>query len=210
MSVDLQKPMKAFIVSDGEEGACICFARHSVAARRDGANELNTDFEAVSCRRAPQFDQYAEAGEVPASVLVDHGWWFECMQCGQKVCDDPYDSEGDPVQLDPVFTPSGQIFCRPSCKDACAAERAEEKARGEAAAQAALAKWPGIEICSTNGYENPGRVWFKFPGGLGQADWTQGAKTIWVESRDQPAWIAFEDSIKAARLSQPAGRGEQR
>jgi hypothetical protein len=193
--------VKAFVVTDdyGEGHACVQFAEHSVVARREGANELNTDFESVNCRRAPEFDTYAEAGKVPDRVLVEHGWWFECMQCSKRICDEPYDDDGEPIELQPIYEERGWIFCSPKCRDSLYAEKAEQKARAEAAATAALAKWPGIEICHKNGYENPGRVWFKFPGGAGQADWTQGASTILIQLRDQDAWAAFEASIKAAR-----------
>lgn len=49
---------KAFIVSD-DEGSVIRFARHGVVARREGAQALNQEFQFVSCRRAPEFDEYA-------------------------------------------------------------------------------------------------------------------------------------------------------
>jgi hypothetical protein len=45
-----------------------------------GANELNLEFQDVSCRRAPEFDQYVETG-VSLQVLFDHGWWWECGGC---------------------------------------------------------------------------------------------------------------------------------
>lgn len=188
--------MKAYVVTDeyGEGSGCVQFAKHSVVARREGANELNCDFDGVSCRRAPEFDTYADAGDVPPAALVEYGWWFECMQCSQKICNEPHDDDGEPVELSPVYKGTW-VFCSQKCRDALHAEKAEQKARGESAASAALAKWPGIEISRTNGYENPARVWFKFPGGLGECDWRQGAPTILVQLRDQQAWKAFESSL---------------
>ena len=65
---------KAYSVQ-GDEHGCVVFAEHNVVARREGANELNIEFGDVeSCRRAPQFDQYADAGKVPVQALLDAGW----------------------------------------------------------------------------------------------------------------------------------------
>ena len=30
----------------------------------------------------------AETGVVPASLMVAHGWWFECVYCGQRIDED--------------------------------------------------------------------------------------------------------------------------
>ena len=63
--------LKAYIVTEENEGhASVEFARHAIAARRVGANELDTDFEYVTCRRAPVFDEYAP-GPVPALVIPE-------------------------------------------------------------------------------------------------------------------------------------------
>ena len=43
--------MKGYMVSD-DEHSVIEFAKHSVVARRHGANELDAEFGSVRCERA--------------------------------------------------------------------------------------------------------------------------------------------------------------
>ena len=64
----------------------IKFATSNAAARRQGADEIGTDFGAVSCRRAHWADQYADQRFIPAKAYIDAGWWFGCNHCGAK-CD---------------------------------------------------------------------------------------------------------------------------
>jgi len=42
----------------------------------------------ISVRRVKEFDRYAEAGRVPARVLVEHGWQVPCWRCGELVGED--------------------------------------------------------------------------------------------------------------------------
>lgn len=89
MSMEYTDP-KAFIVTGDDGAAAIIFARHAVVARREGACELGTEFSYVeSCRRAPEFDSWAELGRVPSFILVEkHGWQFECSYCYSMVSAD--------------------------------------------------------------------------------------------------------------------------
>lgn len=195
--------MKAFIVRETYgDGCCVRFANFSIVARREGANELDADFSDVECTRYRAFDEYALTG-VPDPVLVDHGWWFECMQCSQTICSSPEDEDGEPIDLFPVYL-TNWIFCKPDCYEAFKADRAAEAARADAAAAAAIAKWPGIEITWKSGHESKdqmlGRVNFRFPGGEGTADWKVGASVIYVQTRDQDAWKAFENSLRLLKI----------
>jgi hypothetical protein len=82
--------LKAYSVQGNEYGV-IEFATSGVAARRQGANELNIEFADVeSCRRMPALDGYAgRPGGLPWRVLVeDHGWSQECGHCQRLVCGD--------------------------------------------------------------------------------------------------------------------------
>jgi len=65
------KKLKAFEVRDNDEGNCvIAFATNGAAARREGGNDLNLEFEDVeSCRRAPWADEYAP-GPVPLHAYL--------------------------------------------------------------------------------------------------------------------------------------------
>jgi hypothetical protein len=187
--------MKAYVVRETyNDGCCVRFAEQSVVARREGANELDTDFEAVECRRAPEFDEYAP-GPVPDRVLVEHGWWFECTQCSQRISNEPTDEDGEPIELSPIYE-GDRIFCSLKCKEALEAERAADRARAEAATAAAVAKWPGITIRYTNGYAEPATVSFAFPGSEGTATWLMDAPTVSVERRDVEAWHRFAESCR--------------
>lgn len=72
--------LKAYSVQ-AEDCGCIRFAKSNVVARRQGANELDVEFEYVqSCRRAPEFDHLAP-GPVSNLELFNAGWQFFCDQC---------------------------------------------------------------------------------------------------------------------------------
>lgn len=101
--------MKAYSVQ-GDEYGTVVFAKHSVVARRKGANDLNIDFEDVeSCRRMPELDEYAAAGKpVSWRVLVEeHGWQLECGWCYGRV----YSDEPNRVWAD-----DQTVYCCPECE----------------------------------------------------------------------------------------------
>jgi hypothetical protein len=73
-----------------------------------GANELNEEFTDVRCRRAPEFDAWAERGKVPWRVLIeDHGWSQECGGCYKSVYSD----------CDGRVYDDNQVYCNDSCRD---------------------------------------------------------------------------------------------
>lgn len=186
------KPLKAYSVQDGEHGV-IVFATSGIAARRMGANELNTEFECIeSCRRVQWADDYASAGAVPPLVLIDHGWWFECSNCGVKVCSDSGDYDKD-IPHEPVAD-GDAVYCKPYCRDAALKDRAEREARKEAAKQAAEQKFPGVEVSWTS-ETDPATVCFTFPGGNYPAHWTVGSDTVRVCQIDVGTWETFKASL---------------
>jgi len=98
--------LKAYQVSDGNDGCCIRFATNSATARREGANEIDCEWEDIDyCHRRPEFDQYAP-GPVPHEVLIEHGWWWECGHCYERV-------NADTQQR--VFGADGHPYCKPEC-----------------------------------------------------------------------------------------------
>lgn len=143
--------LKAYEVSEPDEGHCaIRFATNNATARREGAAELDIDWEGVeSCTRKPEFDQYAP-GPVPPLVLIEHGWWFECGYhgCVGRV-DADNEQEDEEGELRPHESPVaiGQsVFC-------CAEHAGRQLAwqRGHKAAEAALCeliytRWPEANI----------------------------------------------------------------
>src|ERR1700677_4212029 len=198
--------MKAYIVRETYgDGCCVEFADHNVVARRNGANELNTDFGGVECNRYPAFDEYAPC--VPDAVLVEHGWWFECMQCGQRISSDLEDEDGEPIELEPIYA-GNHVFCPPTCQEKFKAERLYKAARAEMAVTMATQRWPGIEIRHKSGHD-VGRVEFSFPGGEGRVTWSIDKTTVLVERRDVDAWHQFEGTIIANRLAEQHTAGDK-
>lgn len=126
--------LKAYEVHDGDDGWCITFATNSATARREGANELNTDWSGVEhCRRRPEFDHYAP-GPVPAAAKIDAGWNYECSRCGRTVSSDlleDVEDEGlDPTEF-AIVTRGNHVYCSHTC---VAKELAEKRAKSAAVA----------------------------------------------------------------------------
>jgi hypothetical protein len=104
------KTMKAYVVrEDHDGGSAIVFATNGATARRQGANELNMDFDEVdSCKREPDFDQFAP-GPVPLSATLSNGWWHSCTSCSCT-----FDLEGRPnFSKAPRKTCTGAIGAKP-------------------------------------------------------------------------------------------------
>lgn len=82
-----EQPLKAWCVTeDGHEGySKIVFAETRGKAKAEGAVLLDRDFMEVSVDREKKYDQYADRGEVPKSVLISDGWWFTCCECEKMV-----------------------------------------------------------------------------------------------------------------------------
>jgi len=187
MAAVMDKPLKAYIVHDGDDRTEVEFATNSAAARRLGANAMDCGFSDVeSCRRAPHFDHFTP-GPVPPDALIDDGWQYECHHCCRMVTSSLHeDIEGDDDfgYLDPddfAVTVRGQfVFCSKTCLAEFDAE-----ARGNVAAQAALyelvtAKYPGITVTSIYVYGDRLRkdkdmcsalARFLFPGGQHDAEY---------------------------------------
>lgn len=172
--------MKAYVVTseDGADGdrSCVEFAKHNVVARREGAQYLDSEFEYVTCRRAAEFDDLAP-GPVPPTVLIDHGWRFECRGCYQIVENDPYDREtGDPIEQDPVDY-GDMVFCTPECKADFETKRDLAKR-----IETATLHWLGIELLK------------KMPGAEiadGADDFLRGHHVYVSDAKVQQARLAF-------------------
>ena len=99
--------VKAYVVSN-DEYCTIEFSEHRATAQSSGANELNEEFQDVMCRRAPEFDTWAERRKVPWRVLIeDYGWGQECGHCYRRVYGD---HEGRVYGDD-------QVYCGSECQN---------------------------------------------------------------------------------------------
>lgn len=126
---DRVKKVVAYQVSEDYEGhSAIVFASSSAAARREGANELDQEWETVSCTRLQWADEYAP-GPVPDLVKVDNGWWITCNGCEVRVDNglEAYDSyTGVTRRLRPVEDDRG-FFCCVGCRTSYLADREARK-----------------------------------------------------------------------------------
>lgn len=148
------KQLKAYEVREDGEGSCVVvFATNSATARREGGNELNLEFDEVdSCRRIPEFDQYAP-GPVPLHAALAAGWWHECNHCGVRFDEGGrHDEEEDEREdaFEPVQDARRLAFCSPTCQAQDFAEKRARDARQNAAIEAALIRWP-MAISVTHG-----------------------------------------------------------
>lgn len=180
--------LRAYMVSD-DEHSVIEFSKHAVAARRNGANELSTDFESVSCKRAPYADPYAEQGWVPPQVLLANGWWMGCRHCGNQVWEDGEDEDGNPAE--PVFEGQG-VYCDQGCKDAEEHERAERARLKQEVINATLARWPEAQITHASSHDKDRAVTFNFEGGAYSVKWKLGEDSIMVTPCDLHAYRAWD------------------
>lgn len=91
--------LKAYIVNNGDPNeSAIEFAETPGKARAQASREWGCEFTEVMAERAPEFDEYAEAGCVPIQAMLDSDWWFECDTCGRRV----YKDDEDDLELAPV------------------------------------------------------------------------------------------------------------
>ena len=122
----------AFIVTE-EYGnnAMVVFSNYAIAARRYAASELNGgEITGLSVRRAKDLDQFEGAG-IPASVLIERGWWFECSGCGLTINEENLD-ERDLSTGGVIGFYHGAVYCCKACHDDHMARKARENEAGQA------------------------------------------------------------------------------
>ena len=123
---------KAFIVTE-EYGnnAMVVFSNYAIAARRYAASELNGgEITGLSVRRAKDLDQF-EGDRIPASILIERGWWFECSGCGLTINEENLD-ERDLSTGGVIGFYHGAVYCCKACHDDHMARKARENEAGQA------------------------------------------------------------------------------
>jgi hypothetical protein len=110
--------LKAYIVAAPD--SCepmpeILFTHTAIEARRAGANSMNEgELGGMTCNRAKHYDRYADEGTVPASVLVEDGWYFE-GSCGHNINhDDLYDRGLTPDGV--LGSLHSAVYCNAECR----------------------------------------------------------------------------------------------
>lgn len=161
--------MLAYSVETNDpEESNIQFATSNAVARRQGADEIGTDFSAVSCLRAHWTDQYAGQRYIQAKAYIDAGWWFGCNHYGARCDSDASyrdeETETD-IALDLVFD-GRVVYCSPGCKTGHEAEVAARNTRFEEFKVRVAAERPGVTFTEfTGGYPWRGnKGLFTFPG----------------------------------------------
>jgi hypothetical protein len=183
------KTLKAYEVREADEGRCVVvFATNGATARREGASELNMEFEDVdSCTRAPEFDQYAP-GPVPLHATLENGWWHTCMGCQCTFDIDgrrDFDEDDREDEFNHVTDAKGHTYCSPTCMMQDWAERREHNARQAAAVEVVSTKWPEATNITTYQSAMHGQVhsYFRLPGVQDPISWAPGDKTAMVALR---------------------------
>lgn len=199
---EAMKVLKAYHVQ-GDEYGCIRFAHNNVTARREGANELDTEFNAVSCKRIPGADKYAEQGRVPVRALVEEfGWWQECGYCYHHVSDE---TDGRVWDGDTAYC---GVECEAREMNRRIDDEAERLRRQKAehdAVEVALAKFPGIsDVTAYEGHKKDIEVYFRFPGGTGRASWPLNSDHVGTTHEDSEPFKAYLDSIRSVAISETA------
>lgn len=84
--------LKAYAcLETGEYMGAVIFAKSNIEARRLSANEFNEgEIGGMQVKRAPWADKYGSRSKIPISVMVDHGWHFECCWSGVTIDSDLY------------------------------------------------------------------------------------------------------------------------
>jgi len=106
--------LKAYAVTEPYENkGGIYFAKSNLDARKWGANIWNdNELGGMRVVRAPWADGYSV---VPASLMVDHGWHFECHGCGELI-DEDWLHDNNKNSRDVLGSQWGNVFCDQNCK----------------------------------------------------------------------------------------------
>lgn len=119
--------MGAYVVLETDENTGgVVFATDEHQARKAAACEFDIDEECEArITRREDLDQYETSG-VPASLLIEQGWFFECHGCSMHLDDDNLYEKG--------LTPAGVIgaqnravYCCQACRLTTLSEDAARK-----------------------------------------------------------------------------------
>lgn len=195
----MAKKIVAWQVNEPSEGhSCVVFHHHGLAARREGAGQLGEDFEYVECYRAPHFDQFSEQGHVPVIDLLKAGWWFECVQCGNRIIDGNERGADEITPLDKVVTEKSHAYCNQACKDGYDQRIEQHNLKFEEFKASVIQARPDLDFYKFSG-EWPQLTFiasFKFPGaqygGSARDQRATGELEWYITNADKEAWDKYE------------------
>ena len=177
------------------------------------------EFEAVTngyepdlIKRAPEFDKYADAGDVPPSALLAAGWWMTCTNCehhvGEEGCEQCSDEATEPdadecaPMPDPVVDDkTGNVFCSQQCADAWRDYHIARREAEVALKLKATSLFVGCEIVSVNvgvlgAKKTEAQVELRVPGCQGTVRWMEETGESYAQARDVDAWVEYLMSNK--------------
>jgi|GEM_PF-3146010 hypothetical protein len=187
----------AWYVEDEEEGADIVFALEKAQAAVAGACKLWSEPEILKVERLPEYDHYAALGYVPAEILYNDGWTFECPHCFCNVSKNNEEEDERWEPLEPKFNRK-VAFCSRDCQADFNAKSKRIQEEKDKAQKYLLELFPGISFTRCwGGYElNPLVVEFHFPGGVKAVRWeAKDPKQLDVIKTDLDAWNSFIGTI---------------
>lgn len=120
--------LKAFYCfSEWNEAADIIFAENRNKARWQFIRRwCDGELSDLSIRRAKRYDQYGATDSIPASHLIEDGWYFYCQNCDSLLSEDSLEEKKMPIS-DVVGTLRGVVYCCTRCEE----EHEERKRRDE-------------------------------------------------------------------------------
>lgn len=169
---------KAYAVTEEcENTGGVIFAACPIVARRIGADEYNSgELAGLHVARAPWADVFAETGRVPASVMIDQGWHFECHGCDMRIdADSLYDHR---LPIDGVIGTQGSfVYCCARCRrKRLSLERrrkAEELRAIDVIKAMVLRRFPDATLCDAGGRWSPHAYVTR--------DWSAGGGWHWAQ-----------------------------
>lgn len=175
------KPVLLAYRVDADEYATVEIAYTPQHAARLASGELGEDPTDLTVTRAPEFDQYAPQGHITPMQMLEHGWWWHCVNCQRRTELNP-ELDEDEAPMQPQEH-DGHIYCSDACRAAYLQQNAAQIAREQAARDATLARFPGVTVDYINAWDanRPAYVTFVLPGhtsitgGLG---WTVGTEEL--------------------------------
>ena len=170
-----------------EESIVHIFAKSGIVARREGAEELNLEFQDISyCRRAPSLDRFSP-GPVPLRYKIESlGWWAECWHSYERI---------DSDTPNPLYIGTERVFRNPYAWLADVEERVGKRLHQEEGAKLCREKFPFssfVRRCQV-GQDYTDTIEFRFPNCRGMhARWVVGADRFTVSQVDEATINALQ------------------
>lgn len=119
--------LKAYSVLETDEntGGIVFASRKEQAIRKATARYFDGEEPETVCHRAPWADRHVDSG-VPAALMIQHGWRFECSGCLRTIDEYMHDLHDEPDEttggMYEGWTPEAVIGVQDSeiyCTDRC-------------------------------------------------------------------------------------------